>query len=1009
MARTTFAGGVRVNHSEHLGVNITASDTNVDETFYAMRIDHNVSGSQTATADRTHAALFLDVDSSATGGDTSDEHRLYGLYADVRASGDSDLVYGGQFFSRTDNFGDGNQVTNLRGVNAHTQPNHDAGHIGTTIGVAAQAQNLSSGTGSAANNWGVYGLATAQSTSSYTSTSYIGVYGLAQAHPNNVPSIGSLAGVRGEVQLDNRTLSAITISNAYCVLAIFDENDADDTGYTVNNSYLFYGDYQGQNLATNRFGVFISDDVENRFAGRVRAKEFDVGGTLIIDASRNLQNIVDGTFTGELKVGTSDSTVYNNSTGTGVVLGLDASIQAARANDAPLLLNRQGSDGSIAVFYKNGSSVGTVGVDSGDNLYIASTTANHAGLYLSTNVYAPLRAGSLLDDAISFGNSTYRYKDLQLSGTAYAGELIIGQNSGLSGTQVYIKKKDNSTNLQRWGEGTSGASTYRFRIDQNFKFIANSGSGDNFTLHSDSGNLTGVGTIASGSIIATGTSPTNPVLETVSPTNGGAPIFRAGTEDFLGVLIGTQGGGFSVESNNYFAIWHQPYANRGSQNNLTERFHISSGGNVGINTGGSTPKATLHVVGPSARPTNLASVDTASTAQFQADSSNAHSLYIAENASGALIQVNDGATNSTSAKPLALQPFGGEVGIGTGVTAPTEPLTVSKTASGSTTQIASFVNPVGTASTGVRLWLSGTNTTSRGTFIDAVAESTSNDHTLRFGTSAGASAPTERARLDADGNFIVGKEVNNTFNEGFVAKAAGGANITSAGGTTLELNRRTSNGTLLNFRKDNSTVGSIGTVSTLLTIGKDATGIIFNSSSSAIYPWNLSSNTGSNGLIDLGFSDRQWKDLRLAGNVIVGGTTVITSARNLTNIGTGTFSGTITTTGSLIGVNAIVDNVIAKTTNGNILFKTNAGASIARFNNDLTADFFNTITSTGNIVGVGINSTANFTELGSTSSSSLVFKRNNASYIQADQTGGYFIFITNGRSTSYANLSLIHI
>ena len=48
--------------------------------------------------------------------------------------------------------------------------------------------------------------------------------------------------------------------------------------------------------------------------------------------------------------------------------------------------------------------------------------------------------------------------------------------------------------------------------------------------------------------------------------------------------------------------------------------------------------------------------------------------------------------------------FAGKVGIGTA--SPTEPLTVSKTASGSTTQIASLVNPVGTANTGVSLWMS---------------------------------------------------------------------------------------------------------------------------------------------------------------------------------------------------------------------------------------------------------------------------------------------------------------
>ncbi|MBL19193.1 MAG: hypothetical protein CMC82_05120, partial [Flavobacteriaceae bacterium] len=95
-------------------------------------------------------------------------------------------------------------------------------------------------------------------------------------------------------------------------------------------------------------------------------------------------------------------------------------------------------------------------------------------------------------------------------------------------------------------------------------------------------------------------------------------------------------------------------------------------------------------------------------------------------------------------------------GLGIGTTSPTERLTVSEPSSGNTVKIASFVNPVGTANTGVQLWLSGTNTTTRGTFITAVAESTSNDHTLRFGTSAASSAPTERMRINSSGRVGIG-------------------------------------------------------------------------------------------------------------------------------------------------------------------------------------------------------------------------------------------------------------
>ena len=93
----------------------------------------------------------------------------------------------------------------------------------------------------------------------------------------------------------------------------------------------------------------------------------------------------------------------------------------------------------------------------------------------------------------------------------------------------------------------------------------------------------------------------------------------------------------------------------------SEKMRLTSTG-LGIDT--QVPTAVLDVVGPAARPTSLAEMDSASTARFRSDSSNAESLYIAEGASGAIIQVNDGATNSTTAKNLAIQPFGGNVGIG---------------------------------------------------------------------------------------------------------------------------------------------------------------------------------------------------------------------------------------------------------------------------------------------------------------------------------------------------------
>ena len=152
--------------------------------------------------------------------------------------------------------------------------------------------------------------------------------------------------------------------------------------------------------------------------------------------------------------------------------------------------------------------------------------------------------------------------------------------------------------------------------------------------------------------------------------------------------------------------------------------------------------------------------------------------------------------------------FAAKVGIGT--VSPTEPLTVSKTASGSTTQIASLVNPVGTANTGVRLWMSGTNTTTRGTFIDAVAETTSNDHSLRFGTSASSSTPTERMRITSGGNVGIG-----TTSPTYKLQVAGKSYL--SGGVQLN------SGDRIDFGNSQQYITGVNSTSLTLVTGNSAT------------------------------------------------------------------------------------------------------------------------------------------------------------------------------------------
>jgi hypothetical protein len=128
---------------------------------------------------------------------------------------------------------------------------------------------------------------------------------------------------------------------------------------------------------------------------------------------------------GNLLVGTTDDTLYNNGAGgnTGVVLrGSVGNIQAARSDGAPIDLNRLDDDGDIAVFQKDGSTVGSIGSFSGSYLSVGS---GDTGLMFHSvnNIIYPhnTSTNSTIDDAISLGSISTRFRSLFLSNGVYLG------------------------------------------------------------------------------------------------------------------------------------------------------------------------------------------------------------------------------------------------------------------------------------------------------------------------------------------------------------------------------------------------------------------------------------------------------------------------------------------------------------------------------------------------------------------------------------------------------------
>jgi len=83
---------------------------------------------------------------------------------------------------------------------------------------------------------------------------------------------------------------------------------------------------------------------------------------------------------------------------------------------------------------------------------------------------------------------------------------------------------------------------------------------------------------------------------------------------------------------------------------------------------------------------------------------------------------------------------------------------------------------------------------------------------IRFATqSSNNSVSTERMRIDSSGNLFVGKTSSGSANVGFEYNNAGQLAVTRSGDTVALLNRTSSDGRILDFRKNNVLVGSVST------------------------------------------------------------------------------------------------------------------------------------------------------------------------------------------------------
>ena len=127
---------------------------------------------------------------------------------------------------------------------------------------------------------------------------------------------------------------------------------------------------------------------------------------------------------------------------------------------------------------------------------------------------------------------------------------------------------------------------------------------------------------------------------------------------------------------------------------------------------------------------------------------------------------------------------------------------------------------------------------------------------------------TERMRIDSSGNVLVGKTSNSIDTVGGLIRANGQIGGCAVNNYAGVFSRNSSDGDIVLFRKDGSTVGSIGVKDSDLHIGKGAVGISFDATGAdGIRPFNTSSLTYRDNAIDIGGVSSRFKDGHFSGTV----------------------------------------------------------------------------------------------------------------------------------------------
>ena len=125
------------------------------------------------------------------------------------------------------------------------------------------------------------------------------------------------------------------------------------------------------------------------------------------------------TSSGDVLVGGTNTAAGVGNAAQGISLSSSKFIAASRSSGTALHVNRSDTDGSIVEFHQHGTTVGSIGTDSG---YLHIANGGSTGLrFTGTDIRPCTATGADQDGNRDLGDANARFKDLYLSGGVYLG------------------------------------------------------------------------------------------------------------------------------------------------------------------------------------------------------------------------------------------------------------------------------------------------------------------------------------------------------------------------------------------------------------------------------------------------------------------------------------------------------------------------------------------------------------------------------------------------------------